>query len=134
LDDNELQEERRICYVGMTRAMEKLYLTNAWKRTIYGRTSCNPISRFLEEIPQDLIEIVGAEIKENINSNWSAFGNNIKKEDNNNLFEVGDSVEHPKWGQGIVVQIKADEVSVAFPEQGIKKLSLKYAPIKKTGV
>lgn len=125
-DENELQEERRLCYVGMTRAMERLYMTYAWQRTIYGDTRHNPPSRFLDEIPEDLMEKVGV----------STISNNIAKPEaketkGGNDFLVGDSVLHPKWGEGVVVQVKGEQVSVAFPDMGIKHLMVEYAPLKK---
>ncbi|MFZ5944333.1 MAG: DNA helicase PcrA [Bacillota bacterium] len=135
----ELEEERRLCYVALTRAMEKVFLTRAWKRTIYGRDAFNAPSRFIEEIPQEYLES-----SQNRRKEQTGFGrqfNNVipfvpRKAATGN-FHIGDKVEHSKWGQGIVVAVKGEgddaEVSVAFPDQGIKKLIAKYAPIIKVG-
>ncbi len=137
MSDNpeELEEERRLCYVAITRAMEKVFLTRAWKRTLYGRDSYNPPSRFLKEIPEEYLEGAGVKKK----GKPSLFSHSEKdlfsEAKSGTSFNVGDKVEHTKWGQGVVVSIKGQgeeaEISVAFPDMGIKNLIAKYAPIKK---
>lgn len=113
-----LEEERRLCYVGITRAKERIYLTHAWSRNLYGSTNYNIASRFLREIPEDLIK--RAEHYE------PATRADIP------TFEVGDEVWHRKWGPGKVVKVNgSQEVTVIFAAEGEKKLLLDYAPLEK---
>jgi len=137
-DPEEIEEERRLCYVALTRAKEKVFLTRAWKRTIYGRDAYNSPSRFITEIPERYLESSQARKREE----KSSFGRPMNNSTNSikpsgGTFNVGDKVEHSKWGEGLVVSVKGSgddaEVSVAFPDQGIKKLIAKYAPIRKVG-
>jgi DNA helicase-2/ATP-dependent DNA helicase PcrA len=123
VDRAELEEERRLCYVGMTRARERLILTWTRSRTLYGCTDANPVSRFVKEIPAKLLVIERAsEIPE-------------VPVDRNAEFRLGDLVEHARWGRGVIVQVRGQgrdtQVSVAFPEVGIKHLLLEYAPLRK---
>lgn len=146
----ELEEERRLCYVGITRAREDLYLLNAWQRTLYGNYMHNPPSRFVAEIPEQLINREGAALKNNAAAAKDAAVRDVgyakqpealplRNEQRGTAapgnLTLGDKVEHSKWGQGVVVSVKGEdenaEVSVAFPGQGIKTLIAKYAPIKK---
>lgn len=142
-NDNELEEERRLCYVGITRAKEILYLTYATLRTIFGRTNYNMISRFIEEIPEELTHDCNEKLKEAAVTkktvtekkyfkgytykNTGTVKKEIKKVD------VGMRVKHKLWGLGTVVQVKEKdkdaEITVAFESEGIKKLMLSYAPI-----
>lgn len=113
-----LEEERRLCYVGITRAKERLYLTHAWSRNLYGSTNYNVASRFLREIPEELTQ--QAEHYE------PAVGKEIP------AFMVGDEVWHRKWGPGKVVEVKnPQEVTVVFIAEGEKRLLLDYAPLEK---
>jgi len=135
-DPEEIEEERRLCYVAITRAQEKVFLTRAWRRSIYGRDAYNAPSRFIDEIPQEYLE--GSQKKKEsakIISSFAAGSSFTPKAGASDLFNVGDKVIHAKWGEGLVVSVKGSgpdaEVSVAFPDQGIKKLIAKYAPIKK---
>ncbi len=114
----QLEEERRLCYVGVTRAKERLYLTHAWSRDLYGATNYNMASRFLREIPDELTQAV--EQYEPVTKSETP------------TFEVGDEVWHGKWGPGKVVEVKgSDEVTVIFATEGKKKLLLGYAPLEK---
>ncbi len=139
LDQVELEEERRLCYVGITRAREKLYLTNAWQRTMFGRSSNNPPSRFLEEIPEQFTTTVDPAdgygrprkpllqaIPGGISSTAGAASLN---------YVLGDKVEHAKFGPGVIVSVKGEgpdaEISIAFPSGGVKKLIAQYAKLKK---
>lgn len=143
VDPDELEEERRLCYVGITRAMRELYVTNALTRTIYGQTKSNPPSRFLIEIPNStLVEVthkrVGAakELRaigtstakiENMPSQFGGNGQN---------WEIGDTAQHRKWGDGVVTGMSGEgenlELTILFDEPiGSKKLLVKYAPIQK---
>lgn len=113
-----LEEERRLCYVGITRARERLYLTHAWSRNLYGSTNYNIASRFLREIPQDLIQ--------------QAEHYEPAARTDTPTFEIGDEVWHRKWGPGKVVEVKgSQEVTVIFAAEGEKKLLLDYAPLEK---
>ena len=151
MDDEEMEEERRLAYVGITRAEQELYLTHAKMRTLYGRTNMNPMSRFITEIPEDLIE--GME-----DANESIFGSfsqstpkpkrpaprrkarKIQQKQTtgaeNSEWAPGDKAKHEIWGIGTVVNVKnegeATELDIAFPAPtGIKRLLAKYAPITK---
>jgi len=105
----ELEEERRLCYVGMTRAKERLYLTYAWRRNLNGNTLFNSVSRFISEIPKHLKE----------------------KAD----IEVGNKVRHVDWGIGLIVNKIDTEndifITVDFERVGLKKLSMNFAPLEK---
>ena len=151
LDEGNLEEERRLFYVGITRAEEKLYMTSSQVRRNYGKISYYKPSRFIDEI-KDLIH--KEENKEYINYNSRAYEKSMnedymrekarqsvldlkkksfKKDDS--TYKVGDSVEHSKWGRGLVVQVKenqdGNELVIAFDKKGLKKLNQDYAPIKK---
>ena len=123
----ELEEERRLCYVGMTRAKERLYLTYAWRRNLNGNTLFNSVSRFLTEIPKHLKEKVGIEKGEEIPS----LDNKREK------FEVtvGDKIKHADWGIGVILNKTDTEsdifITVDFERVGLKKLSINYAPLEK---
>ncbi|MGI6225393.1 MAG: DNA helicase PcrA [Peptococcales bacterium] len=135
-DPEEIEEERRLCYVAITRAQERVYLTGAWRRTIYGRDAYNAPSRFIDEIPERYLE--SSPKKREPQNPINSFSNVIPftpKVSSIGSFNIGDKVTHSKWGEGLVVSVKGTgddaEISVAFPDQGIKKLIAKYAPIKK---
>ena len=158
LDDTEIEEERRTCYVGITRAERRLYLTYARQRTIYGRTEMSRPSRFLAEIPEELVEhreadfFGGADLRAPSNI-WSerstrterkrympppqhtAADGSVIRPDALAAFQAGDAVRHSKWGDGRIVAISGSgedaELSIAFPGEGIKKFVQKYAPILK---
>ena len=125
--EEELEEERRLCYVGMTRAKEKLYLTYAWRRNLNGNTLFNSVSRFLNEIPKHLQEKVSVEKVEEIPSL-----NKIKEKIE---VEVGDKIRHADWGVGTVLEKIGTEndifITVDFKKVGLKKLSMNYAPLEK---
>ena len=149
MEESELEEERRLAYVGITRAEEALYLTNAFSRTLYGRTQYNRPSRFVEEIDQELLEIEGMrptpkktpvfakktaaysykQPETAVVSSKSATGGE------KNSWKPGDKVKHKKWGIGTVVRVSGTskdlELDVAFPSQGVKRLLAAFAPIEK---
>lgn len=141
LDEDQLEEERRLCYVGITRARKKLYVTRAWQRSIYGNTSYYTASRFLDEIPLELVEEMSyGEKREQpqFKQNPSTFDGSRKSsfsQASPKTLMPGDKVRHTKWGEGIVVDIDGmDEdaqISINFPTIGTKHLILKYAPIIK---
>jgi len=157
LNEAEVEEERRICYVGITRARRKLYMSNARMRTIYGRTQMFPLSRFLDEIPGNMIE------KYTGRQNQYGFARNGSqatmpsapsassvvqsplrapaprmaepKQQEGNAWKVADRVQHSKWGTGTVVEVRgsgmSQELKIAFPGQGIKVVVASMAPIAK---
>ncbi|WP_031515521.1 DNA helicase PcrA [Desulfofalx alkaliphila] len=131
-EPEEMEEERRICYVGITRARRLLYLTYCWSRTLYGRTQNNLPSRFIEEIPDELIS---RDVLHQSGSNNSIRTSPAGASKEVGTFLLGDNVVHRKWGEGVVVAVKGEgkdaEIKVAFPEQGIKTLIAQYAPLEK---
>lgn len=150
MEESELEEERRLAYVGITRAEEVLYLTNAQSRTLYGRTQYNRPSRFLGEISEDLLEELGEKkvpvylAKRDFTKpkptyqqpkNPVVSTRQENAETKHASFTIGDKVQHKKWGIGTVVKVtgKANdlELDVAFKEQGIKRLLAAFAPIEK---
>ncbi|KRM80021.1 ATP-dependent DNA helicase PcrA [Lapidilactobacillus dextrinicus DSM 20335] len=157
MEDDALEEERRLAYVGITRAEKQLYLTNAYGRMLYGRTQNNPASRFIGEIAPEVLETESA----NAGSYPFDRSNNASHEHHYQVraqastyretktakkasgsvgaeklaWQAGDKVEHRKWGQGTVVQVEANgadiELTIAFPDIGVKHLMAAFAPIKK---
>ena len=128
-DSAELEEERRLAYVGITRARRRLYLTHAWSRSLFGASSYNPPSRFLNEIPSDLIEELGDDTV-------------VEKREEQALAAIpevsaGDTVRHEVFGEGVVVSISGmgrdAEALVMFEDEGEKRLLLAFAPLKKVG-
>ncbi len=151
LEEQELEEERRLAYVGITRAEEKLYVTNAFSRVLYGRTQYNQPSRFLNEIQEDVLQYegsgVGGAAARITNPAPKPFRSTYKQPQQNVVSDkistggeqsnwtVGAKVRHKKWGIGTVVKVNGSakdlELDVAFPEQGIKRLLAAFAPIEK---
>lgn len=123
-EDGGIEEERRLCYVAITRAKEKLYLVNALRRMLYGKTSVNMPSRFINEIDKDLID---APEKKMINMKFN------KKEafNDDNGLKIGDNVIHDIYGPGVVVNVDKSIATIAFKGQGIKKLMKNHKSIKK---
>jgi DNA helicase-2/ATP-dependent DNA helicase PcrA len=123
----ELEEERRLCYVGMTRAKERLYLTYAWRRNLNGNTLFNSVSRFISEIPKHLKEKADIEKGEEIPS----LDNRREKIE----VAVGDKIRHVDWGIGIILNKIDTEndifITVDFESVGLKKLSVNFAPLEK---
>lgn len=160
MEENELEEERRLAYVGITRAEQKLYITNAYSRMLYGRTQANAASRFIAEISEEALESgnqmsgnlpfgrsgssMGGSSLLNRNQTQRATASTYKSPVSQNKVEsgaeklpwiVGDKAMHKKWGVGTVVKVSGDadnlELDVAFKEQGIKRLLAAFAPIEK---
>lgn len=130
-EENGIEEERRLCYVGITRAEKKLYLSNARQRMLYGNTSQNPPSRFLKEIDPNVLEENNTTMNININNH-----DPFKKQDmysNNDIdLKVGDVIIHDIYGRGVVVGVDKSLVSIAFQRQyGIKKLMKNHKSIHK---
>lgn len=148
--EEDIEEERRLCYVAVTRAEEMLFITNAKRRTIYGNTSYALPSRFIKEmgdtIEQKEVKKVDVKPKKqdrvlvrdftmpNLNHNPV---NMKKRNDGNEDVNIGDKVKHKKWGMGTVVQIKEKEgdkeLTIAFDKEGLKRLLLSIAPIELIG-
>ncbi|MEG9297478.1 DNA helicase PcrA [Mangrovibacillus sp. Mu-81] len=154
MEEDEMEEERRLAYVGITRAEEELYMTNAQMRTLFGQTKMNPVSRFIREIPADLLDDVMGESKSSspFSSSYgrSAGGSPSRPAPRKPVtrpvqkttggeavsWQVGDKAAHKKWGTGTVVSVKGSgdsvELDIAFPSPtGIKRLLAKFAPIEK---
>jgi DNA helicase II / ATP-dependent DNA helicase PcrA len=155
MNDEELEEERRLCYVGITRAKEKLYLTSAKMRTIYGRTQMSGPSRFIQEIPPELIDrqIKGKAISfaatrsRDMHSPvrplavrpafslppTTAGPSPVSSAKSTFDWKVGEKAQHMKYGTGMVVSVKGtgeeQEITIAFPAVGVKPFMVKYAPL-----
>lgn len=154
MQDTQIEEERRLCYVGITRAKEELFMTMTGKRTLYGRTNHSVASRFIEELPEDHVERLNKVQKEVSYSKASynmldkytkKYMNNANKAqiakkahatikektdtpDVDNI-KLGSKVHHPKFGIGTVVAIKGSDVTIAFDNQGIKTINKEYTTI-----
>ncbi len=127
-DPEQMEEERRLCYVGMTRAREELYLSSASSRMIFGTTQHNPPSRFLGEI--EVSEIAPASgsygMKFTANTQEPHYESDLELE-----LSVGDNVRHGVFGSGLVTHIDGTVVTVAFRGKGVKKLNVAFAPLEK---
>ncbi len=135
-DPDQLEEERRLCYVGITRARERLYLLNAWSRSLWGNLNYNPPSRFLAEIPAELVNQAN-ERKPSATAKTVTLPRSRQERElgDPNAFTVGQEVEHAKWGRGTIVEIARSpvgvEATVNFPGAGgFKRLDLSLAPLK----
>lgn len=125
--ESELEEERRLCYVGITRAKEHLWLMNAKKRTLFGQVSMNFPSRFIKEINSDLIDK-----EESVSLKNNNYIGNMYERDLNDDLKVGDKVVHDKFGEGIVVKIDGSVATIAFGYMyGIKNLAKNHKSIKR---
>jgi DNA helicase-2/ATP-dependent DNA helicase PcrA len=146
-EDKEVQEERRLCYVGMTRAMDILYLTGAACRYVYGTPQWRAPSRFLSEIPKDLIEVTGKAASIVATQGGLYEVADAKKKDFDELkdpewdeeavipFALGDQVKHKAFGRGMVIALMGSgedlKVTVSFPNHGKKQLLVKLAKLEK---
>ena len=132
---SQLEEERRLCYVAITRAMEKLYITHAESRRLHGTDTFNPPSRFLREIPKELIDEIRPRAQTNIPYNRKSF-NETKMEFEEEIgIALGQKVKHKKFGEGIVLNYEGSgdsaRVQVNFDESGTKWLVMAYANLEK---
>ena len=134
IEENSLEEERRLCYVGMTRAQERLVLTHAMRRNLFGRSEANLPSRFLDELPQSGVE------RERLRpTSWSDYGRpsvqrEFKPREDVPELSTGDTVRHASLGTGIVTQIEAGGVvTVRFEDGSERRLMLEYAPLERLG-
>ena len=117
-DNSEIEEERRLCYVGITRAEKKLYLTHAWSRTLWGGTVYNLPSRFLEE---------GSSHFDTVD-----FSLDTNQKDSTQLeVGTGQKIIHEKYGEGLILEVQGNEITVQFNDDiGVKYLDVEWAPIK----
>lgn len=142
-DDHEMQEERRICYVAITRAEEILYITHATSRMLFGRPQSNMPSRFLKEIPESLLENHSTSKRQTIQPKSTPFAKrgfsqrttSTKKQVTSSDWNVGDKVMHKAWGEGMVSNVNEKkgsiELDIIFKSQGPKRLLAQFAPIEK---
>ena len=160
LSTHEMEEERRLMYVGITRAKEKVHLIHANQRTIFGSTQINAPSRFLDDIPTHLMaetiqpeddSMLGKSLKfkaQNTkrpssynmeHTTWNKKSESEKEKKENapcsmlhaSCLKGGEHVSHPDFGDGLVVGVDGDIATIAFKQKGLKKLSLAFAPLKK---
>ena len=145
-NDRELEEERRLCYVGITRAEEKLYISHARLRTLYGKTNYNPMSRFIREIGDQLIEgdkkATQKRDEEALmpspgiyrGSTLAAQPSKAPTAASGGTMKPGTKIVHGKFGKGTIISVKGSgdsaELTIAFDHEGIKKLVMGFAPIK----
>jgi ATP-dependent DNA helicase UvrD/PcrA len=137
-DPAQLEEERRLMYVGVTRARERLYLTFAWSRTLFGSTSYSPPSRFLGEIPSELVRALEeADLVVAEDSSVSPIRAAVEGRREIPQISAGDTVQHDKWGEGVVLTVSGSgsdaEATVRFEDAGEKRLLVAYAPLRKVG-
>ncbi len=132
IEENSLEEERRLCYVGMTRAKERLTLTHAMRRTLFGRSEANLPSRFLDELPT-----IGVERERLRPASWSDYGGRAVQREYMPRADVpdlstGDTVRHQSLGTGIVTRIESGGVvTVRFEDGAERRLMLEYAPLER---
>ncbi|KLV07807.1 DNA-dependent helicase II [Photobacterium aquae] len=130
-----LEEERRLCYVGMTRAMQKLYISHAEMRRLYGKDNFHKPSRFIREIPQEHIEEVRMKAKVSRPASSGRFSQSVVSENFNQTgYTLGQRVMHPKFGEGTIINFEGSgaqsRVQVAFNGEGIKWLVTQYAKLQ----
>jgi DNA helicase II / ATP-dependent DNA helicase PcrA len=132
-----LEEERRLMYVGVTRAQQRLYLTHAWSRMLFGSTSYNPPSRFLGEIPSELVHAIEEENVIGGGGEVSPIRAAVDGRREIPQISAGDTVVHDKWGEGVVLTVSGAgsdaEATVRFEDAGEKRLLVAYAPLKRVG-
>ncbi len=126
-DQQELEEERRLCYVGMTRAREELYLMHASRRLVFGSVQHNPPSRFIAELG-DLV--VGSQVPSYTPSFSTGFSQPTRPSVD---FAVGERVGHKIFGTGTIVALEGEVATIKFASRGEKKLNTAFAPLEKLG-
>ena len=131
-DPGELEEERRLAYVGITRAQDRLYLTSAWSRMLFGGSNYNPPSRFLTEVPDGLMEKAGKRARRSASERAASVGPRTTV--SAGQIGPGDRVRHDKWGLGTVREVVGTgdmaEAEIMFDTQGKKRLLLAWAPLE----
>ncbi|HCW2688354.1 TPA: DUF3553 domain-containing protein [Clostridioides difficile] len=154
MSDSQIEEERRLCYVGITRAKEELYMSLTEKRTLYGKTNVAIASRFMEELPEECIERL-YKVKKELSYSKASYNmldkytkkymstiskskvadkvnatiKDSNKETNPDDIKLGSKVHHPKFGVGTVVSIIGTDVTIAFDQQGIKKINKEHTTL-----
>ena len=129
MENSELEEERRLCYVAITRAKDDLHLVNARRRTLFGKEQINPVSRFISEIPADLME---SNVKDEIPQKVEKIDKKEVFREEDVDYQVGDFVYHETFGTGKIVEVTNTLVSVAFKHpHGIKKLMKNHKKLSK---
>jgi DNA helicase-2/ATP-dependent DNA helicase PcrA len=132
---SQLEEERRLCYVAVTRAMEKLYITHAESRRLHGTDTFNPPSRFLREIPKELVDEIRPRAQTNIPYNRKDFSETKIEFEEEIGIALGQKVIHKKFGEGIVLNYEGSgesaRVQVNFDAAGTKWLVMAYANLQK---
>ena len=145
MNPEEIEEERRLAYVGITRAEKELFISNATTRTVFGRTSSYLPSRFIDEIPAELVDSLRAkrripdDIKPTVPRHMSVASRPVTKPIIRNEviadWKVGDTAIHSKWGNGKVVNVSGEgagmKLTIEFPTQGVRVVMAKFAPVKK---
>lgn len=145
MNPEEIEEERRLAYVGITRAEKELYISNTTTRTVFGRTSSYLPSRFIDEIPAELVDSLRAkrripdDIKPTVPRHMSVASRPVTKPIIRNEviadWKVGDTAIHSKWGNGKVVNVSGEgagmKLTIEFPTQGVRVVMAKFAPVKK---
>lgn len=148
MNPEEIEEERRLAYVGITRAEKELYISNATTRTVFGRTSSYLPSRFIDEIPAELVDSLRAkrripdDIKPTVPRHMSVASRPVTKPIIRNEviadWKVGDTAIHSKWGNGKVVNVSGEgagmKLTIEFPTQGVRVVMAKFAPVKKVRI
>jgi DNA helicase-2/ATP-dependent DNA helicase PcrA len=127
ISEHEMEEERRLMYVGITRAKEKVYLLFTMERNIFGSTQINAPSRFFDDIPEHLIT---NDLKP-ATHNLQVMASDMRTERKISIFKDGDRVRHEVFGDGMIVATQGDIITVAFSRVGLKKLSASIAPLRK---
>ena len=145
MNPEEIKEERRLAYVGITRAEKELYISNATTRTVFGRTSSYLPSRFIDEIPEELVDGLRAkrkvpdDIKRHVPQHMSVTSRPVTKPIVRNEviadWNIGDTAIHSKWGNGKVINVAGEgagmKLTIEFPTQGVRVVMAKFAPVKK---
>ncbi|WP_295259626.1 DNA helicase PcrA [Veillonella sp.] len=145
MNPEEIEEERRLAYVGITRAEKELYISNVTTRTVFGRTSSYLPSRFIDEIPEELVDSLRAkrkvpdDIKRHVPQHMSVTSRPVTKPIVRNEviadWKIGDTAIHSKWGNGKVINVAGEgagmKLTIEFPTQGVRVVMAKFAPVKK---
>lgn len=145
MNPEEIEEERRLAYVGITRAEKELYISNATTRTVFGRISSYLPSRFIDEIPEELVDGLRAkrkvpdDIKRHVPQHMSVTSRPVTKPIVRNEviadWKIGDTAIHSKWGNGKVINVAGEgagmKLTIEFPTQGVRVVMAKFAPVKK---
>ena len=145
MNPEEIEEERRLAYVGITRAEKELYISNATTRTVFGRTNSYLPSRFIDEIPEELVDGLRAkrkvpdDIKRHVPQHMSVTSRPVTKPIVRNEviadWKIGDTAIHSKWGNGKVINVAGEgagmKLTIEFPTQGVRVVMAKFAPVKK---